>query len=315
MPPGPISIHVDGNVAGNIVVGDHNFVVNTNYGTIVNRQAGPQVSRREFAPQPPRAPRGFVNRNAELAKLETWISANEIALLYATDGMGKSALLKQAANSAAARAMPDGVVLLESVDADGQALGPDDIIQSLFDALFESNPPLKVDAVSARTYLSNTRPLILMDEVGLSPALQRILPDLFPKGAILLAADVPISADFQRLPLGPLPRAESIALLAARAELVLDDSNRAALDKLCALPMAAEKAPRSALTPFTATEAVMAASSKVKAMPRLWQSLGLQALPRPGTPPVLKLGCDTRVLPLSKMVIGPLPPFSKPASC
>lgn len=235
MPPGPVSIQVGGNVAGNIVVGDHNFVVNTNYGTIVNRQAGPQVSRRGFAPQPPRAPRGFVNRSAELAKLETWISANEIALLYATDGMGKSALLKQAANSAAARAMPDGVILLESVYVDGQALGPDDIIQSLFDALFESNPPLKVDAVVARTYLSNTRPLILMDEVGLSPALQRILPDLFPKGAILLAADVPLGADFQRLPLGPLPRAESVALLAARAELTPDDSNRAALDKLCAL--------------------------------------------------------------------------------
>jgi TolB protein len=231
----PVSIQVGGNVKGNIVVGDHNFVVNTNYGTIVNQQAGPQVQARQFVSQPPRAPRGFVNRSAELSKLETWISANEVALLYATDGMGKSALLKQAANSAAARAMPGGVVLLESVDMDGQALGPDDIIQRLFDALFESNPPLKVDAVSARTYLSNTRPLILMDEVGLSPALERILPDLFPQGAILLAADVPLGADFQRLPVGPLPRAESVALLVAKAELVLDDANRATLDKLCAL--------------------------------------------------------------------------------
>ncbi len=233
--PESLSIQVGGNVDGSIVIGDHNFVVNTNHGTVIYQQAGPQVRARQLAPQPPRAPRGFVNRVAELAQLETWIAANEIVLLHAPDGMGKSALLKQAANSAAAKAMPGGVILLESVDVDGRALGPDDIIQRLFDALFESNPPLKVDAVSARTYLSNTRPLVIMDEVGLSLALQKALPDLFPQGAILLSADAPFGADFQRLPLKPLPRAESVALLAAKAELTLNDVNRATIDELCAL--------------------------------------------------------------------------------
>lgn len=233
--PEQVSIQVGGNVDGNIVVGDNNFVVNTNHGTIVYKQAGPQVKPRGFVPQPPRAPRGFINRTVELAKLEAWIAANEIVLLHGPDGMGKSALLKQAANSEAARALPNGVVLLESADADGQALGPDDVIQSLFDALFESDPPLKVDAVSAHTYLSNTRPLILMDEVGLSPTLQAKLPDLFPKGAILLSADLPLGGDFQRLQVGPLPRVEAVNLLATRAELALSDENRPVLEEICAL--------------------------------------------------------------------------------
>ena len=239
--PEPVSIQVGGNVAGSIVVGsnnivgDNNFVVNDNHGVIVYKQPGPQVRARGFVPQPPRAPRDFVNRTLELSKLEAWIAANEIVLMHAPDGMGKSSLLKQAANSAAAKAMPNGVVLLESMDVNAQLLGADDVIQHLFDALFESDPPLKVDAVSARTYLSNTRPLVLLDEVSLSPALQKVLPDLFPKGAILLTADLPFGVDFERLPIGPLPRQEAITLLATKAGLEPNEANRASLDAISGL--------------------------------------------------------------------------------
>src|SRR5450759_3857793 len=79
--------------------------------------------------------------------------------------------------------------------------------------------------------------------------------------------------------------------------------------------MAGENVPRSRVTPFGETVTVMAFSSNVNAMPRLLQSLGIQAVPKPGTPPVELPGCDTRVLPLSKTVIGPAPLFSIPASC
>lgn len=229
------SIQVSGNVAGSIVVGDYNFVVNTNHGTIVYQQAAPQVRIRQFSPQPPRPPRGFVNRVEELSKLEALIAANGIVLLHGPDGIGKSSLLKQAANLSAAKAMPNGVIVLEGLTLDGQALGHGDIIQRLFDALFESTPPLKVDALSARTYLSNTRPLILMDEVGISPALQKALPDLFPKGSILLSVDVPFGDEFERLAVPPLPRTEALELLAAKSGLVVNDANRPTLDKLCAL--------------------------------------------------------------------------------
>lgn len=231
--PGPVNIQVGGNVEGSIVVGDNNLVVNTNHGTIIYKQAGPQVKPRGFAPQPPRAPRGFVNRSVELQKLETWISANEIVLLHGPDGMGKSSLARQAANTPAAKSMPGGVIPLEPFAADGQLIGPDDIIQKLFDALFESDPQLKVDATTARTYLSNTRPLILLDEVPLPQQLQRALPELFPQGAILMAADVAGAGDFQRLPVGPLPRSEAIGLLASRAGLEVTDETRPSFDAIC----------------------------------------------------------------------------------
>ena len=53
-------IAVAGNVEGDIIVGNNNFKVNTNYGTIVYKQAAPQARLRDAAPQPPRAPRGFI---------------------------------------------------------------------------------------------------------------------------------------------------------------------------------------------------------------------------------------------------------------
>ncbi|HKG54021.1 MAG TPA: hypothetical protein VKB04_07145, partial [Anaerolineales bacterium] len=134
------NIQIGGNVEGNIIVGDNNFVVNTNHGTIVYKETPPQVRLRQFSPKPPRSPRGFVNRSVELAKLENWIAAHEIVLIHAPDGMGKTSLLKQVANSPAGRAMENGVILLESVDVDGQVLGTTDILQRLFNALFESNP-------------------------------------------------------------------------------------------------------------------------------------------------------------------------------
>jgi len=196
--PDSAQIHVEGNVAGSIVVGDNNLVVNTNYGSIIYKQAAPRAALRNFAPQPPRPPRGFLNRSAELEQLQTWLAANEIILLHAADGLGKTSLLRQAANSPAARAFPQGVIFLESCGADAPALG-EDLIQQIFDALFESEPPLKVTALSARAYLSNTRPLIVLDEVPLTPAAQRALPDLFPNGAILLSADVSSGGEYQRL--------------------------------------------------------------------------------------------------------------------
>lgn len=82
-------------------------------------------------------------------------------LLYGPDGMGKSALLKQAANSAAARAMPGGGDPARAAGrrwADQRTGRPGEAI----DALFELQLRLKVNAVSARSYLSNTRPLILL---------------------------------------------------------------------------------------------------------------------------------------------------------
>ena len=154
-------IIVQGNVEGNIIKGDNNFVVNTNHGTII-RQEALAPRRIGLSPKPPRKPAGFVGRKSELQQVEEWIADNAPVLIHGVDGIGKTSLIKQAANSEAAKSQPDGVVFIEGVDSEGKLLEFDDLIQRLFEALFESQPRLKVDLASARTYLSNTRPLVLL---------------------------------------------------------------------------------------------------------------------------------------------------------
>ncbi len=76
------SITVAGNVAGDIIAGNYNFKVNTNYGTIVyNAPKEPVVKRRDVKPQPPRAPLDFFDRTGEIAQLDTLIAQGKPVLI------------------------------------------------------------------------------------------------------------------------------------------------------------------------------------------------------------------------------------------
>lgn len=157
-------------------------------------------------------------------------------LIQGAEGMGKTTLIKFAANGDAARSQPNGVVFLEAIDQEGTALGRDDIIQLLFESLFESDPTLKVSVTSARTYLSNTEPLVLLDRLNLPASAYDSLLDLFPQAPILAAVDGSSgSPDFDQLRVSPLSADESAQLLAHRAGLDLEQADPNLVERLCAL--------------------------------------------------------------------------------
>lgn len=230
--PAP-SIVVQGNVQGSIVNGNNNFVVNTNNGTIVYKQAAPRVAVRTMSPKPPRKPKSFIGREKELAQLEKWIAGSDPVLLSGQPGLGKTTLAKQAANGPAALSQPNGVVFIESPDQDGKVLSFDDIVQVMFDALFESDPPLKVDVVSARTYLSNVRPLVYLNGVTLTSTDLDNLSSLFPSTPILIESEQSASDDdYDVMPLSPLERADSLALLSDHSGITLDDKSKPVMDQV-----------------------------------------------------------------------------------
>ena len=210
-------ISIAGNVEGNIVVGDNNFVVNNNHGTIINQQAAPPVQKKSVSPQPPRKPRSFVGRKRELDEVDGLIASRTPIIVHGMDGIGKTSLLKQAANSESARSQPDGVVFLEGLDEDGNLLEFGDLTQRLFKALFDTQPgELKVDHASARTYLSNTQPLVLLNSISLPASDLDKLADLFPRAPILLATEsTPQAEAYESILLGPLTREDALALLAS----------------------------------------------------------------------------------------------------
>ncbi|HEX7973283.1 MAG TPA: hypothetical protein VF498_02660 [Anaerolineales bacterium] len=233
--PAP-SISIAGNVEGSIVVGDHNFVVNTNYGTIVYKQAGQQVKLREFAPRPPRPPRGFIGRQRELTILSQKFNNREAVLIEGADGIGKTTLLKKAANLEGISSNQSGVLFTEGIDQDGSALSWNDLLQFFFDALFESDPALKVTLASARSYLSNTTPLVLLDRIKLPIDGLESLLDLFPQASVVITADKPTSTEaFESIRLGPLSTDTASQLLADKAGIPLEEANRTDLEKICAL--------------------------------------------------------------------------------
>lgn len=236
-PTATTTISVGGNVEGSIVVGDNNFVVNTNYGTLIYKQAGPpHVGLRAMAPKAPRPPRNFLGRTPQLSDLDHRILNREPVLLEGINGVGKSTLLKQAANGPAAQSQPNGVVFLEGIDQAGEVLSWPDIQQLLFDALFESEPQLKVTFAAARTYLSNTTPLVLLDNLKIPDRALEELADLFPQAPILaVAAQSPDSDVFDLYKVESLSLAEAQELFANRSRIDLDSVDSTVLEKIITL--------------------------------------------------------------------------------
>ena len=196
----------------------------------------PQVTRKTDRPAPPRRPRGFIGRAAELAQLDQQIASQEALTLYAPDGAGKSALLKQAANGRAAQARLDGVAFLEGIDIDGTLLGPDDLIQRLFEKYFIADPPLNVNADSAQPHLSTLQALIIIDGAQLPARLIERLPDICHECAIVVSGTQPPAGD-ATLPIkvSALQRADAVQLFALRANAAVNETNQSAIEAICAL--------------------------------------------------------------------------------
>ena len=229
-------VAVGGNVAGSVIVENKVINHNTIYGNVVNNlsETAPSPTLRDALPPPPRAPQDFFDRTDELGQIEQAIGASQSLTIYGHDGAGKSTLLWQAANSSAARALPHGVVLVRGIDAEGQALSLSDVVQQLFEQLYQSPVTFKVDEATARPYLGITRPLVLLDNVNLPNRDQYgALFDLFPHSPILLAQPHALSGLTRTVKLGPLPRADAVDLFVVTSGLRAGEANRATLDAIC----------------------------------------------------------------------------------
>jgi hypothetical protein len=177
-----------------------------------------------------------VGRSQLLSALDAHIAGREAVLVHAGAGLGKTSLLKKTANAEAALAQMNGVVFLEGIDPEGRLLAWDDLLQMLFDALFESDPHLKVTTASARTYLSNTQPLVMLDGLQLSASALESLTDLFPNAPVVISAERATNGGaFESIKLKPLSADEAAHLLAVKAGLDPDEVDGATVAQICEL--------------------------------------------------------------------------------
>jgi tetratricopeptide (TPR) repeat protein len=237
---GPVvvgGVLVKGNVEGDIQIVNKKIEVNADHGAVVNLyDETPRVKKRDIVSQPVRPVRGFVNRANELKRLSQIIAASEVVTIQGMDGMGKSALLRQAANDNVARSLSDGVLFMEGVDEHGQVLGLEDLIQRLFDKSFESEPYIKVNFDIAQTYLGNLRSLVVLNGLDLPAYSLSRMADLYPQSAVLIESNQVVDNDIsEEIRLSPLPRSEAIKLMALRADIPLDNDTQSMLDSICRL--------------------------------------------------------------------------------
>lgn len=166
------SVAVGGDVVGSIIVnGDGNtirLVVGPEHGDLLEvlaRSAAPVIRAR---PTPVLArPQPFADHLDREGETSAVLAAAESAApvnVYGPSGSGKTYLLVHAANQRAAERSADGVVFIDATGA-----GHDDLLQLLFDELYESQPPSKPLPAEITRSLRERRAIVLVDRFELHP--------------------------------------------------------------------------------------------------------------------------------------------------
>jgi hypothetical protein len=145
---------------------------------------GPPVPRRRPAPVLV-APRDFpdlLDREIEMSVAAEGVEPGRAVEFHGEPGVGKSALLRHLIHRVPGP--PDGVVHLSAARRPAA-----DILQFLFEAFYESDPPIRATDAQLSLYLGGVRALIQLDDIELGPQELEALLDTMPASAFRLAAE------------------------------------------------------------------------------------------------------------------------------
>ena len=223
--PSP-SVHVTGNVSGQVAAGTFVYQVQAPGGVVnqfvvkepIKARARPCVLR----PRRPPVPIGREPLISQaLAALRT-----EPVQFYADDGWGKSTALKHLAYDDALATWRDGIVCLS-----GYGRPIEDLEQDLFDAFYESVlPDARVRATSAqlRTMLRDVVAVVLVDDVDVPPQhLERLIDDA-PSCAFVVTSNDRSLSSATALAIGGLAEADAVSLFERGLGRTMSDADREA---------------------------------------------------------------------------------------
>ncbi|WP_394437299.1 hypothetical protein [Streptomyces sp. SGAir0957] len=222
-------VRIEGDVGGQVIVGDHNVVIGGPYGSsaALRSEGPPPVRRREdFAGLAlPQRPAVLLGRESELAAVDEWLGDGHVVQVYGPPGIGKSAVLRRHAVNQAA--LGRGLVLLSAA-----GLTVEDVIQDLFHACFETED-YKPEPARMRRLMGTVQALLVVDDFAGSPQDLAALANAAPGCDLLVAAvDRCASDEVRTLRLGGLPETAALGLVEREVRRDLEEAECAAVRAL-----------------------------------------------------------------------------------
>jgi LysM repeat protein len=224
---------IEGNIHGQVIVGDKNLQIGSIHGGIVNLTYASERPRVQPKATPvfilPRRFTGLLDRSLEVESAAIGLSAAQPVEFYGPTGVGKTSLMRFLARHPMTENFPDGVVYLSA----GDQL-PGDLLQSIFDAFFEFNAPYKPSQGEMRQALQAIRALIFLDDVDLERHYLESLLDCLPESNFLLAArERRLWGESKALPLQGLPEKEALELFVRSLGRPLVETETGPAIKIC----------------------------------------------------------------------------------
>jgi hypothetical protein len=235
IPPTRIEAHIQGDINGQVAVGSHIIQIGSVHGGIVNVLAPGQRIVPRPRPTPvllrPRRFRGLLDRKTETITVMSACQSDLPVDLYGPEGLGKTSLLRHLAYHLPTALFPDGIIYLPARDVPLA-----DLLQSLFDALYESDIPFKPTDAQIRHGLQNTKALIILDDIDLTRDEVNTLMDAAPVCAFLLAStERKLWGEGQVVALRGLPADDALVLMERELERSLTLEEQSAARDLCAV--------------------------------------------------------------------------------
>jgi LysM repeat protein len=227
-----IQADISGEINGQVAVGKYIVQIGSVHGGIVNINMAEQKPRLSARQAPvyvlPRRFARLLDRVNEVEGAAEALPAAQPVEFHAENGAGKSSVLRVLARHALTTAFPDGVVYLPARNQTAA-----DLLQSIFDALFEYDAPYKPSEGEIRSALQNKRALIVLDDVDLSREDLESLFDAAPECGFLLASpDRKLWGVGLSVALPGLPVQEGRILLERELGRSLSEKESAAADAL-----------------------------------------------------------------------------------
>lgn len=231
---GNIQATIDGDIKGQVAVGNYILQIGDVNGGVVNvapQTQAPNYTRR-ISPVNLR-PRPFpslLDRDDETASAKSALQASTPVSLFGPAGIGKTSLLRNLAHAPELASFPDGVVYLNV-----SGLGLEDLLQALFDAFHESQSSFKPSDTEIRVALQGVKALIMLDDLTLSRDEITALMDTSPGCAFVLASlERSIWGEGKIISLNGLPVEEGLDLFVLELNRALVDQEQAEVREICA---------------------------------------------------------------------------------